>query len=247
MNELFANSGDPDQTLCSAASDLGLHCLPITLWGVSRLQWVEMPKKPASENVVCLCCLHLSCKLFKSIFAYRQTVWTLIRLLLEKQPDLGPHCLQKWLLKSQADDKADNNCCDWQFRLVGLHSTVGIASNCRSRSLKFKSQLHHLILWKLIMKSSLWSFDWPSSTHSRSALVSYWWMCTSIGYPLRGLGLLRKSLSWLTDWLDMTITVLTGPQTSKHKLKSIASRQILHCICQLLDTWKGSTVDLFKF
>ena len=31
-------------------------------------------------------------------------------------PDLGPHCLQKSLLKSQADDKADNNCCDWQFK-----------------------------------------------------------------------------------------------------------------------------------
>ena len=31
-------------------------------------------------------------------------------------PDLGPHCLQKWLLKSQAEDKADNNCCDWRFK-----------------------------------------------------------------------------------------------------------------------------------
>ena len=28
---------------------------------------------------------------------------------------LGPHCLQKWHLKSQVDDKADN-CCDWQFK-----------------------------------------------------------------------------------------------------------------------------------
>ena len=28
----------------------------------------------------------------------------------------GPYCLQKWLLKSQADDKADDNCCDWQFK-----------------------------------------------------------------------------------------------------------------------------------
>ena len=28
----------------------------------------------------------------------------------------GLHCLQKWLLKSQADDKADNHCCDWQFK-----------------------------------------------------------------------------------------------------------------------------------
>ena len=57
-----------------------------------------------------------SCKLFKPISAYRQTVWTLIRLLLEEQSDLGPYCLSKWVLKSQADDKADDNCCDWQFK-----------------------------------------------------------------------------------------------------------------------------------
>ena len=31
MAKLFANSGDPDQMLHSVASDLGLHCLPITL------------------------------------------------------------------------------------------------------------------------------------------------------------------------------------------------------------------------
>ena len=37
----FANSGDHDQTPHSAASDLGLHCLPITLLGISRLQWVK--------------------------------------------------------------------------------------------------------------------------------------------------------------------------------------------------------------
>ena len=35
MVELFANSGDPDQMPRSVASDLGLHCLPITLLGVS--------------------------------------------------------------------------------------------------------------------------------------------------------------------------------------------------------------------
>ena len=32
-------------------------------------------------------------------------MWTLIRLILEEQSDLGPHCLQKWLLKLQADEK----------------------------------------------------------------------------------------------------------------------------------------------
>ena len=41
MVKLFANSGDPDQMLHYAASDLGLHCLPVTLLGVSRLQWVK--------------------------------------------------------------------------------------------------------------------------------------------------------------------------------------------------------------
>ena len=41
MVELFANSGDPDQTPRSAASDLGLHCLPVIRLGVSSLQWVK--------------------------------------------------------------------------------------------------------------------------------------------------------------------------------------------------------------
>ena len=42
MAKLFANSGDPDQMPHSAAaSNLGLHCLPITLLQVSRLQWVK--------------------------------------------------------------------------------------------------------------------------------------------------------------------------------------------------------------
>ena len=42
MTKLFANSGDPDQTPRFAASDLGLHCLPVTLLRVSRLQWVKV-------------------------------------------------------------------------------------------------------------------------------------------------------------------------------------------------------------
>ena len=42
MAKLFANSGDPDQTPRSAASDLGLHCLPIIRLRVFRLQWVNL-------------------------------------------------------------------------------------------------------------------------------------------------------------------------------------------------------------
>ena len=42
MVELFAKTGDPDQRLHSAASDLGLHCLPVTCLGVSSLQLVKI-------------------------------------------------------------------------------------------------------------------------------------------------------------------------------------------------------------
>ena len=42
MDKLFANSEDPDQTPQNAVSDLGLHCLPITLLGVSQLQRVKV-------------------------------------------------------------------------------------------------------------------------------------------------------------------------------------------------------------
>ena len=41
-----ANSIDPDHTPRFAASDLGLHCLPVTILGVSRLKWLNMgPEK----------------------------------------------------------------------------------------------------------------------------------------------------------------------------------------------------------
>ena len=58
MVELFANSGDPDQTPHSAASDLGLHCLPVTRLMVSNLQWLKLVlldrrlalKSDAAEN-----------------------------------------------------------------------------------------------------------------------------------------------------------------------------------------------------
>ena len=51
MAKLFANSGDPDQMLHSAASDLGLHCLPSTLLRVSGLQWVKVPSKFTADDI----------------------------------------------------------------------------------------------------------------------------------------------------------------------------------------------------
>ena len=40
MAKLFANSGEPDQMPHSVASDLGLHCLPATFFGISRLKCI---------------------------------------------------------------------------------------------------------------------------------------------------------------------------------------------------------------
>ena len=54
MSKLFANSGDPDQTPRSVASDLGLHCLPVTLLRVSRLQWVKDPAHVKTYNETCV-------------------------------------------------------------------------------------------------------------------------------------------------------------------------------------------------
>ena len=66
------------------------------------------------SSVYVVCWIFL--QTFQTYFCNKQTVWTQIRLLLKEQSDLGPHCLQKWLLKSQADDKADDNSCDWRFK-----------------------------------------------------------------------------------------------------------------------------------
>ena len=55
MVELFANSGDPDQTPQNAASDLGLHCLSITLLGVSQLQGPYMDAQFGLDLAVRIC------------------------------------------------------------------------------------------------------------------------------------------------------------------------------------------------
>ena len=41
ISEVNANSIDPDQTPHSAASDLGLHCLPVSHSWDARLKWVK--------------------------------------------------------------------------------------------------------------------------------------------------------------------------------------------------------------
>ena len=57
-------------------------------------------KKQASEKSSAACKFLLK----GVILAYIQTVWTQIRLLLEEQSHLGPHCLQQRHLNGLTDD-----------------------------------------------------------------------------------------------------------------------------------------------
>ena len=52
MVELFVNSGDPDKTPRSVASELGLQCLPVTRLGVFSLQWVKRSRMIGKKGLV---------------------------------------------------------------------------------------------------------------------------------------------------------------------------------------------------
>ena len=80
MAKLFANSGDPDQTPRYVASDLGLHCLPITLLRVSQLQWVKKLHSVNSisvtlgQQMIWLCMDRYTIKLYKVLYLAIHTV-----------------------------------------------------------------------------------------------------------------------------------------------------------------------------
>ena len=54
---------------------------------------LKMPRKPASENVVCLCCQLNSLANFSNLFYIQANGVDLDQT--EEQSDLGPHYLQK--------------------------------------------------------------------------------------------------------------------------------------------------------
>ena len=84
--------------ICSCDLRSLLAWMAVTLlqiWNICLT--IKMPRKLASENAVC--------------WTFLQTFQIYVCIQAnsvdpEEQSDLDPHCLQKWLLKSQADDKA---------------------------------------------------------------------------------------------------------------------------------------------
>ena len=73
-----------------------------------------MPRKPASENVYVVCWIFL--QTFQTYFCIQAN---------SVDPDqtakgavwFGSKLFAEMTLKSEADDKADDNCCDWQVRV----------------------------------------------------------------------------------------------------------------------------------
>ena len=53
MVELFASNGDPNKTPRSAASDIGLHCLPVTRLGSPVFNGLEQtPFQEANKTIL---------------------------------------------------------------------------------------------------------------------------------------------------------------------------------------------------
>ena len=57
--------------------------------------------------------VYVICWIFLQTF---QTYFCIQANSVDPDQTAPKHCLQNWLLKSQADEKADDNCCDWQFK-----------------------------------------------------------------------------------------------------------------------------------
>ena len=54
---MLANSGDPDQTPHLVASDLGLHCFPMSHTKDARLLWVNENNQFISDFIMFSLCL----------------------------------------------------------------------------------------------------------------------------------------------------------------------------------------------
>ena len=78
---------------------------------------LKMPRKPASENVVCLCRLLNILANFSNLFCIQANSVDPDQTASSGAVWSGSTLFAKNNLKSQADDKADDNCCDWQFRV----------------------------------------------------------------------------------------------------------------------------------
>ena len=68
------------------------------------------------------------------------------------QSDLGPHCLQKWLLKSQADDKADAN-----YKIGALRVNIAALWLLSMLGKQF-SRRHSEIFFLFFPEKRIWHF-----------------------------------------------------------------------------------------
>ena len=69
MVVLFSNSGDPDQTPRSAASDLGLHCLLVTRLGIQSSMGKRQPCGCSLRGFFMICPIGAFSGPFLTVFA----------------------------------------------------------------------------------------------------------------------------------------------------------------------------------
>ena len=125
MVELFANNGDPDQFPRSAASDLGLHCLPVICLGVFSLQWVKFLKRlyflTLWMEVVHTC---PGVRYWSGVLCYTST--THIYDLEVKVMDLKKKylCLSFWLKFLEAKRDSGELCCSGTALILETEDTI---------------------------------------------------------------------------------------------------------------------------
>ena len=76
---------------------------------------LKTPRKPASENVVCLCRLLNTLENFSNLFLH---IGKQCGPRSDRSSLIWVHTVCKNDLKSQADDKADDNCCGIRVELA---------------------------------------------------------------------------------------------------------------------------------
>ena len=116
MAQVFAKSGDPDQTPPSVASDPSLHFLPSTLLGVSRLQWVKtsfIHKNALCNGLLTLSPLSLwnglfhpwiwACWLMQNMVSIKNRMVNSVdpdEMTRFKPPHMDLHCLDRYMFWS---------------------------------------------------------------------------------------------------------------------------------------------------
>ena len=107
---------------CSYGSSLGPYCLPkyISRWEQTKI---------FSPLIASAAYIHMQSR---TLLTWKQTLWTLIRLLLWEQSDLDPYCLPKYLSRWEQTEKMWSAywvCCIYSYALQNTFTVEAYTMN----------------------------------------------------------------------------------------------------------------------